>query len=292
MELFSIGVSKALKLDGENLKHDFENLFGKGVKIAVNSNICGSVTYYDLKIEEKHPFSNIDKIRNLIAEAISNIIVNKVDKQIIKKLINKYYYYFTEKEKNEIEKIAYNILEDDVNRETFKLVKKDQIFELVRDFLKENDYIDIEGFVNFRLRDFIGELSEVTDKAVDEYLMQKEYNEFVGLLKYFVELQDSKLDTLNIIVDKNGKFHLYNDKDEPISGDFINDVAGELKEGAISDEDALMSILITIAPKKILFHSASNIRNKEILETIKKVFPDKVEICYGCEICSEVKCEK
>jgi putative sporulation protein YtxC len=292
LQLFSIGVSKDLKLDVENLKHGLKNLAENGIKIAINSNVCGSVTYYSLKVEDKQGFSNVARIRNYIAEAISDIIVNQIDKRIIKKLINKYYHYFSEDEKEEIEKIAYNILEDDVNKETFKLAKKEQIFVLVRDFLKESDYIDLEGFVNFRLRDFIGELSEVTDKAVDEFLMKKEYNEFIGLLKYFVELQDSKVEILNIIVDKNGKFKLYDENDKPISNDFINEIVAELKDGVISDEDALISTLITIAPKKIFFHSINNMRDNEILETVKKVFNDKVEICYGCELCSKIKCEK
>ncbi|AIS52758.1 sporulation protein YtxC [Thermoanaerobacter kivui] len=292
MQLISIGVSNALKLDGENLKHGLKSLSEKGIKVAVNSSVCGPVTYYNLKIEDKPTFNNIAKIRNYIAEAISDIIVNQIDKRIIRKLINKYYYYFTESEKEQIEKIAYNIIEDDVNRETFKLIKREQIFVLVRDFLKENDYIDIEGFVNFRLRDFIGELSEITDKAVDEFLMQREYNEFIGLLKYFVELQDSKMDVLNIVVDKNGKFKLYNENHELVNSDFINEISLEFKDGTISDEDMLMSTIITIAPKKIFFHSINNIKNKEIIETIKKVFYDRVEICYGCELCSNIKCEK
>lgn len=292
MQLFSIGVSKDLKLDEENLTHGLKSIAENGIKVAVNSNVCGPITYYSLKVEDIQGFSNIARIRNYIAEAISDIIVNQIDKLIIKRLINKYYHYFSEDEKEEIEKIAYNVLEDDVNKETFKLAKKEQIFVLVRDFLKESDYIDLEGFVNFRLRDFIRELSEVTDKAVDEFLMKKEYNEFIGLLKYFVELQDSKIEILNIVVDKGGKFKLYDENNELISNDFVNEIVAELKDGAISDGDALISTLITIAPKKIFFHSINNMRDSEILDTIKKVFDGKVEICYGCELCSKIKLEK
>jgi len=97
---------------------------------------------------------------------------------------------------------------------------------------------------------------------------------------------------LNVIVDKNGKFKLYDENSKPISSDFIDEIVNELKDGVISDEDALMSTLITIAPKKIFFHSINNMRDNEILETVKKVFNDKVEICYGCELCSKIKCEK
>lgn len=287
MQLFSIAVSNKLNIDEESLISAFKNLSNKGVKVIVSSNICRSSTYYELKLEEKFTFGKYNKARDLIAEAISDIIVNHAVNWIVSKLIGKYYYYFSQQEKEDIRKIAYSILESEDNIETFKKVKRKEIAKEVFDFLEENRHIDIEGFVNFRLKSFVGELSEVVDKAVDEFLMQKEYNEFVGLLKYFVELQDSKLEVLNVVVDKGGKFHLYNESYEPLSSEYIKEIAGELQEGVVTDEDALMSILITIAPQKIFFYSVNYLKNKEILDTIKKVFTNRVEV-----VCSEVKCEK
>ena len=35
-------------------------------------------------------------------------------------------------------------------------------------------------------------------------LSEKEYNEFIKLLKYFVDIQDCKLEEVNIIVQRNG----------------------------------------------------------------------------------------
>ncbi len=32
-------------------------------------------------------------------------------------------------------------------------------------------------------------------------MVDKEYNEFIKLLKYFVEIEESKLDKLNILID-------------------------------------------------------------------------------------------
>lgn len=289
MQQISIGFSNALRLSGDKLQHGLRDLNEEGIKIAVNSSDFGSVTFYNLNIEDRPTFKNIKRVRGYIADAISDIIVNQIDKRIIRKLIDKYYYYFNLKEKEEIQKIAYGILDDDVNRDTFKLIKKEQIYLLVDDFLQENDKIDIEGFVNFRLRDFIGELSEITDRAVDEFMMRKEYNEFIGLLRYFVELQDSKISVLNIVINESGKFTLYDGDNRPVNGEFINDISIEIEGSDINDEDILISTLITIAPKEIYIHAVNNLKNKEILETIKKVFYEKVKICYGCELCLNPK---
>ncbi|MGB9780982.1 putative sporulation protein YtxC [Caldanaerobacter sp.] len=287
MQIFSIAISNKLNIDEKALMSVLKNLPDKGVRIGITSSVFKDLAYYELRLEDRLPFIKMSDEREIIAEAISDIIVNKAMGWIIGKVIEKYYYYFDHKEKEEIKKIAYGILEREENIATFKKIKKDEISRKVRDFIEETSHIDIEGFINFRLKNFIGEIGEVVDKAVDEFLMQKEYNEFVGLLKYFVELQDSKLEVLNVVVDKTGKFHLYNEDYELLSSEYIKEMTGELQEGIVTDEDALMSILITIAPKKILFHSSSYLKNKEILDTIKKVFADRVEI-----VCSEVKCEK
>jgi putative sporulation protein YtxC len=287
LQIFSIAISNKLNIDEEALMSALKSSPNKGIKIDVSSAVFKDFVYYELKLEDRLPFIKISDEREIIAEAISDIIVNQAVGWIIGRIIEKYYSYFDPQEKKEIKRIAYGILEREENVDTFKKIKKREISKKAKDFIEENNHIDIEGFINFRLKNFVGELGEVVDKAVDEFLMQKEYNEFVGLLKYFVELQDSKLEVLNVVVDKTGKFHLYDEDYELLSSEYIKEITGELQEGVVTDEDALMSILITIAPQKILFHSSSYLKNKEILDTIKKVFADRVEI-----VCTEVKCEK
>ena len=74
--------------------------------------------------------------------------------------------------------------------------------------MKSENFIIIDGFVNFRLTDYIKELGDIADKAVEEYIAEREYNEFIKLLRYFVEIQESKLDTINIIPSEEGSYFL------------------------------------------------------------------------------------
>ncbi|MBE0068881.1 putative sporulation protein YtxC [Thermoanaerobacterium thermosaccharolyticum] len=292
MQLLSIGIPNALKNGSDFLKHGLKDMKTEGIDVNVNLDNRGNITFFNIDVEDKASYKNISKIRQHISDIISDIIVNQIDKKLIKKIIDKYYYYFNSDEKQKIANIANSILDNDVNRETFKLVKKEKIFIEIEDFLKDNETIDIEGFVNFRLRDFIGELSEVVDRAVDEYMMQKEYDEFIGLLKYFVELQDSKIDVLNILVDKGGKFRFFDKDNNPITGKFLSDITIEFSGGELSDDDMLISTLIAMAPAKIYIHFANNIKNKEVLDTVKKIFSDRVFICSGCSLCAAHEARK
>lgn len=43
------------------------------------------------------------------------------------------------------------------------------------------------------------QLEDSVDIAIDEYLMDKEYNEFIKLLRHFVDLQEPKRDLVNVV---------------------------------------------------------------------------------------------
>lgn len=59
--------------------------------------------------------------------------------------------------------------------------------------------MNLEGFVRFRLKDIIDEIEMAIEMSVDDFIIQKEYNEFIDLLRYFVELQEPRIDLVNVI---------------------------------------------------------------------------------------------
>ena len=74
------------------------------------------------------------------------------------------------------------------------------------EYLQENNVIILDGFLDFRLKKYIGRLENAVDNAIDEYLMEKEYNEFIKLLQYFVNLQESKRNLINLVIKNNKLF--------------------------------------------------------------------------------------
>ena len=54
-------------------------------------------------------------------------------------------------------------------------------------------------------------------------------------------------------------------------------------------EDTLLSNLVSIAPKKIIFHNLVDFKNNESLNIIYKVFENSIEFCGGkCQKCREM----
>jgi putative sporulation protein YtxC len=156
------------------------------------------------------------------------------------------------------------------------------------EYFDESNKIILDGFINFRLKDFKNDLEDIVDRAVDDYLMEKEYKEFLRLLKYFVDIQEPKFDMIHIIAGvKENEYSILNEDENEITNecmkDFINDIPG----GELNFDDLLVSTLITLAPKLITIHGVSSFKNKELLETIKNVFANRVLMCNGCGLCNK-----
>ena len=103
------------------------------------------------------------------------------------------------------------------------------------DFLHNNNRIVIEGFIRFRLKEYIGELKEAADRAVDDF-NRKEYREFVQLLKYFVDIQESKIDTVHVLINDDGVFKLC-DHMQPVRSDYMEGYIIDFVDNEINYED-------------------------------------------------------
>ena len=282
----------------ERLEKEIKSFAKEGIIIekredAWEKNI--TITYHllesTLTTYSKEDFENIFK--HYMSNAFSDIIVYDMESKLIQKILADHYYYFTPQEKQSILKHVDGILDSEEIRYhegiTYKISRKAKILHQIMDFLKENQTIHIDGFVKFRLKNYFYELEEGIDKAVEEFMMEKEYDEFIRLLRYFVDIQEAKIDTANVLISEDGKYVLYDHVNRMINSEYLEDLATEMADKDISYDDLLISSLITLAPKKIVMHFAGKVKNKEIIETIKNVFSSRVCICSGCQLCTIVQ---
>lgn len=238
-----------------------------------------------------------EKIINMFNIYISNILYNVVVEEYCKRDLQSFiadtYFFLKYDEMKDIKEISARSLKDeglfmDENL-VFCMNKKNAILKKIINCIEENKEINIKGFITFRMKELRKDLECIIDKIVENYMVEKEYNEFIKLLKYFVEIQESKIDEVNIIVKGNGEY-LIQDED---GNDILEQLFSELSEarytGTVSVEDMLISGLITNAPQRVIIHCEENCDNKELVDTIKNVFLDRVAFCSSCKICEGIK---
>lgn len=232
-----------------------------------------------------------DDFRFYISRIVTEVIINNWEGQLIKKILKYNYFYLDEKEKDSIYRTVQRLLQEDKGMLPggfYKITRKNKIMREILDYLAFNDAINIDGFVNFRLNNYIKELNETVERAIEIYIAEREYNEFIKLLKYFVEIQEPKIDIVHLMCTPDGKYLLLDGCKNKINGEFIEEIRADINEGDINYDDLLISTLITVSPRRIYMHNLSSFTNKELVKTITNVFSDRISICPGCEICSSI----
>ena len=224
---------------------------------------------------------------SFFCEDLAEYIINKYSKYFLHYIIHKNYGYFNKSDKASVFEIARkafsNIYSGNEDVQKSFIQKK-----LYNYFIEEQtDTIILEGFVQFRLLNCFEELEWLVDSAVDEFLIQKEYESFIAMLKQFVSIQAPLVRQVHIQPEPSGRYALCDENFEALTESQILGLGQEEVEGYVTEDDLLLSALISLAPKKIIIHSFQNFKNKQLYETIQKVFSERVTVCTGCKICTK-----
>jgi putative sporulation protein YtxC len=199
------------------------------------------------------------------------MILTAVDSYELRRFIIKKYNAGSNEEIQKIYMCALDIFKEK------EFIIKQSVHEKIYNYILNEDYINIEGFVKFRMKEFNNYISMIVDLAWEEYFIKKDQDEFISVLKYFVDIQKEKLELLRIHIKEDNSFILYDKDGNKI--DSINDeeIMNMIIEENLNYEDFLMSNLLTLCPAKIeIIDSLNNTSSKDIIEIIKSVFVDKV----------------
>lgn len=163
--------------------------------------------------------------------------------------------------------------------------RKTSLVTQILNCLDHSSVFDIEGFLRFRASDYKSEVNKAVEFAIEEYIVEREYIEFIELLKHFVDSQKPRLECLHVGMTPQGKFHLYNDEGVKVTHQFLEDYQlDNIHE--LGYEDLLVSALIAVAPREITLHIRYE-GYKDTLETIRNVFGNRVHDCQGCALCEK-----
>lgn len=132
-----------------------------------------------------------------ISDILTNCILLFYEPIILRRIINFNYFYFEELEKKLIEENCYKhiILEEDSSLK----YRKDEIFTSLLSYISNNKSVILDGFVTFRLENYYKTLEEVVDFGVNQYIIEKEYIEFINLLKMYIDSKEPETPLIHLI---------------------------------------------------------------------------------------------
>jgi putative sporulation protein YtxC len=162
--------------------------------------------------------------------------------------------------------------------------RKNKMSHKILDYIYYHHHLVMEGFIRFCMQDYLTEIKFAVDLACEELRNEKEYNEFVKLLRYFVDTQVPMIQEVNILTDKMGRYSLWDGNGVRIEEKHINYYLDDNTRAEINLDDVLVSILITVAPRRIILHNSRDSRS-DTVKVIKNVFTERISECNGCERC-------
>lgn len=219
--------------------------------------------------------NSISDFIHVVSELLSFLVIEKYEEIIIKRLIFSNYFYFDIQERNTVLEITLNLLsEADLNnienRQTI-------IYRNFYDYLHDNNKIVLDGFINFRLKKYLDYLCSIIDEAVNQFIIEREYWEFISLLKVYIKSEVSSIEKVHLIYN-NSESILLDENKKIIEIDKKAFNVKYLSDITFSSNDYTLNTLLNLVPKKIYIHLSDGISD-EFINTIQLVFEDRVEIC-------------
>lgn len=251
---------------------------------AINEIKLDKVYYSNLKFKN---YQNIiihykgrdyNKFISEISKILANLVIDVCEENILKKVISYEYFYFDYIEKSKILDFIYDIQNKDDYYKKYAL-----LYKTFYSYIINNKKIFIEGFIPFRVKKYVDFLVENVDNAVNSFLIDREYTEFISILKLYVKSQESHADLIHlvyskskaILLDKNK--NIIEDKNLGLSAKYLSDIT-------FSENDYAFNTILSIIPKKIYVHLIDE-KADEFIDTLKLVFENRIEICKDCNIC-------
>ncbi|RKD32523.1 putative sporulation protein YtxC [Thermohalobacter berrensis] len=296
MKLLSIAVKDKIEEIDKRLNKQLEIFKREKINIKKEKKKLGNTTFFIYKLDDKKSkmYGNIKNIFNYyMADTITEIILDIYQEKMVDKLIEEKCCYFDKEERENIKRKTLDFLRKSpyINSEgaLYNISKKAQILKILLDYLEVNNEISIQGFVDFRLKFIKKFIEDAIERNLEDFILEKEYEEFIRILKYFVDLQDSKISLVNVFIKNDDTYQLYDKDYKIINNNFFEEIAEEISENDMNEDDLLISALITIAPKNIVIHFENQKRKKEIVDIIEAVFEERVNVCKGCNFCLSSK---
>jgi len=287
-EPISIGTSTMPALLYARLMDKLGSLQRDGVPLNIGLGQRGEFTFLDCHLQEPQGKDNkeaFEFIKDSIARCLADIIVEEWEARLVRKIVRVNYFYYSDEEKQAILNKAKEFLNPG-GMDSFQIrQRKDKVMEKILGYLEVHKDLILEGFINFRLKEYQDELEEIVNSAVDEFMLEKEYMEFIRLLKYFVDIQEPRVDQIKIVFRSNGKFTLLDEHDRAFAHECLNGLMADLLENEINYDDLLISALITLSPRRIELHLEDGVEPGDTIRTIINVFGCRVTRCGGCRHC-------
>jgi putative sporulation protein YtxC len=219
-------------------------------------------------------------VYSIMSSAMADYIIEVREWGMLNLVLSKACSLLEEEDTERIRSMVRTLLNDDGPKGRMK--RHSKLAAVMEQDFMEMHVINLEGLIQFRLHAYKEELEEIVDYALEEFWADRQYEEFMGLLKYFVFFQESKVPLVHVLHQGGHDFTILDGAMMPIPAPDGDDIIVEMPgiELEMEVEDRIVSSLISISPASIILHTADE--HTPIVRTLLHIFEDKVKLSRLC----------
>lgn len=275
MELLSLEINENENLEIIKNIEIITNIEESDINIEVSSTEEGIIR---IKYNTKEILNKKNCFEKIVGKITKLLLVYTKQESCI--YLEENYFYFDEEEYAEIKSTIEEEIENDIK---IQLVIKNKFKEII----ENSKTINLNGFIKFRLKFISLYASQIVEKCIDNYLMKKEYLDFISVIRYISDVEEKDHEVVNIMYN-NHKLQIYDSHMKKINYIGSTEISQELDGKILEYDELIINVLLNISPKKIVLHTIvekGDVESENTIEIIKRIFESKVEICKGCKFC-------
>jgi len=254
-------------------RHGF---YSNSSPVSLEKRRIGSYTSVTVQWEKDQDYS----ITNLLATSISHYVVKELKEALVQDILyqNREILSFSEREKI-FQEIAESGAVDIGNTSSSDI--KSKIWGYL---LEGHGYLNLEGFLRFRLIEYYRFLESNVYLTLGSFLKRQKQYAYVGMLKLHLSLREPRLEVAHLTADTEGQIYLSSEHPRDISSwKMIPLPIGEASAEMFEEE--LYQLLVNYAPRHLVLHRRVLFNYERIASILQGVFEERLTVCSGCFSC-------
>jgi putative sporulation protein YtxC len=138
-------------------------------------------------------------------------------------------------------------------------------------YLEEHHCLHLDGYIRFRLGEYRAEVLEAAETAMEERLAERQYEEFMALLKSMVEWQETRIPAVHVLHGGGHAFRLLDEDMRPLEQEHSDD-----PDPTEEEESVLVSRLLAASPGQLYIHTPEP--ESQVIRTLIGIFGDRAAL--------------
>ncbi|MDQ0208080.1 putative sporulation protein YtxC [Alkalicoccobacillus murimartini] len=267
------------KLDCRNLYDEIKDYvqrfqpYGLGVEIKVDEEGVLYVHYQDVQV------SFYDSFHPLLASILTEYVIDSKEEEWLLSIIETMFYFTDKEEQFQILSIAKLILDGD--RQDLPDIqlffnRKEFIYRAFATHIEQETSFYYEPFLTFRLREYGELLIDCVEMAIDEYMLEQDYQTMLENYRQHLRKAPSKVNHLYIVHDQ--VFTIYDSQFRELTKEEILFYLEEdlIFEEGLDVQDMMISPLVSMVPAEV--HVFTDEPENGVILSIQSIFEERLHI--------------